>query len=131
MVMGMTEYEHDHESPREERANAITHGIGALAALVGGSVLVTLAAAYGNGWQLGSAIVFSVTLVLLYLASTLYHLSQDRVTKGRLKVFDHCAIFLLIAGTYTPFTLVGLREDGGWWLFAATWTLADSRACPP
>ena len=117
----MTEYEHDHESPREERANAITHGIGALAALVGGSVLVTLAAAYGNGWQLGSAIVFSVTLVLLYLASTLYHLSQDRVTKGRLKVFDHCAIFLLIAGTYTPFTL---REDGGWWLFAATWTLA-------
>ena len=46
------------------------------------------------------------------------------MTKGRLKVFDHCAIFLLIAGTYTPFTLVGLREDGGWWLFAATWTLA-------
>lgn len=120
----MTEYEHDHESPREERANAITHGIGALAALVGGSVLVTLAAAYGNGWQLGSAIVFSITLVLLYLASTLYHLSHDRVTKGRLKVFDHCAIFLLIAGTYTPFTLVGLREDGGWWLFTAIWSLA-------
>lgn len=120
----MTDYEHDHESPREERANAITHGIGALAALVGGSVLVTLAAAYGNGWQLGSAIVFSITLVLLYLASTLYHLSHDRVTKGRLKVFDHCAIFLLIAGTYTPFTLVGLREDGGWWLFTAIWSLA-------
>jgi len=120
----MTEYEHDHESPREERANAITHGIGALASLVGGSVLVTLAATYGNGWQLGSAIVFSITLVLLYLASTLYHVTHDRVTKGWLKVFDHCAIFLLIAGTYTPFTLVGLREDGGWWLFAATWTLA-------
>jgi hemolysin III len=120
----MTDYEHDHESPREERANAITHGVGALAALVGGSVLVTLAATYGNGWQLAGAIVFSLTLVLLYIASTLYHLSHDRVTKGRLKVFDHCAIFLLIAGTYTPFTLVGLREDGGWWLFAAIWTLA-------
>jgi hemolysin III len=120
----MTDYEHDHESPREERANAITHGLGALAALVGGSVLVTLAATYGNGWQLAGAIVFSLTLVLLYVASTLYHLSHDRVTKGRLKVFDHCAIFLLIAGTYTPFTLVGLREDGGWWLFAAIWTLA-------
>jgi hemolysin III len=120
----MTDYEHDHESPREERANAITHGLGALAALVGGSVLVTLAATYGNGWQLAGAIVFSLTLVLLYIASTLYHLSHDRVTKGRLKVFDHCAIFLLIAGTYTPFTLVGLREDGGWWLFAAIWTLA-------
>jgi hemolysin III len=120
----MTEYEHDHESPREERANAITHGVGALAALVGGGVLVALSARYGNGWQLAGAIVFSLTLALLYVASTLYHLSQDRVTKGRLKVFDHCAIFLLIAGTYTPFTLVGLREDGGWWLFAAIWTLA-------
>jgi hemolysin III len=120
----MTEYEHDHESPREERANAITHGVGALAALIGGGVLVALSARYGNGWQLAGAIVFSLTLALLYVASTLYHLSQDRVTKGRLKVFDHCAIFLLIAGTYTPFTLVGLREDGGWWLFAAIWTLA-------
>ena len=120
----MTEYEHDHESPREERANAITHGVGALAALVGGGVLVALSARYGNGWQLAGAIVFSLTLALLYVASTLYHLSQDRVTKGRLKVFDHCAIFLLIAGTYTPFTLVGLREDGGWGLFAAIWTLA-------
>ena len=65
----MTEYEHDHESPREERANAISHGIGAVAALVGGSVLVTLAAAYGNGWQLASAIVFGITLVLLYLTT--------------------------------------------------------------
>ena len=120
----MTEYEHDHESPREERANAITHGIGALMALVGGSVLVTLSATFGNGWQLAGAIVFSVSLVLLYVASTLYHASHDRITKGRFKVFDHCAIYVLIAGTYTPFTLVGLREDGGWWLFAAIWSIA-------
>ena len=120
----MTEYEHDHESPREELANAISHGLGALAALAGGSVLITLSAAFGNGWQLAGAIVFSVALVLLYSASTLYHASHDRITKGRFKVFDHCAIYVLIAGTYTPFTLVGLREDGGWWLFAAIWTLA-------
>lgn len=120
----MTVDEHDHESPREELANGISHGLGALAALAGGAVLVTLAARYGNGWQLAGAVVFSLALVLLYVASTLYHLSTDRVMRGRFKVFDHCAIFILIAGTYTPFTLVGLREDGGWWLFAAMWTLA-------
>ena len=120
----MTEYEKDHESPREELANAISHGLGALAALAGGSVLITLSAAFGNGWQLAGAIVFSASLFLLYLASTLYHITSNLEWRGRLKVFDHCAIFILIAGTYTPFTLVGLREDGGWWLFAAIWTLA-------
>jgi len=120
----MTEYEHDHESPREELANAITHGVGAVAAVVGAIVLVGLAAAYGNGWQLAGAVVFGVSLVLLYIASTLYHSSKDRIVRGRMKVFDHCAIFVLIAGTYTPFTLVGLRGDGGWWLFAAIWSLA-------
>ena len=63
-------------------------------------------------------------LLLLYIASTLYHAIQHPVAKGRLKVFDHCAIYVLIAGTYTPFTLVGLRGSVGWWLFAAIWTLA-------
>jgi hemolysin III len=117
-------YEHDHESPREELANAITHGVGAVAAAIGGIVLAVMAARYGNGWQLAGAIVFAIALVLLYVASTLYHSSKDRVVRGRYKVFDHCAIFVLIAGTYTPFTLVGLRDDGGWWLFAAIWTFA-------
>jgi channel protein (hemolysin III family) len=89
-----------------------------------GAVLITLAALHGNGWQLGAAIVFGVALLLLYVASTLYHAVQHPVAKGRLKVFDHCAIYLLIAGTYTPFTLVGLRGPVGWWLFGAIWTLA-------
>jgi hemolysin III len=120
----MTAYEHEHESRREELANAITHGVGALAAAVGAVVLAVMSARYGNGWQLAGAIVFGTTLVLLYVASTLYHSSTDHVVRGRFKVFDHCAIFVLIAGTYTPFTLVGLRADGGWWLFAAIWTLA-------
>ena len=110
--------------PGEELANALTHGVGAAAALAGGAVLVTLVAIYGDGWQLAGAIVFGVALLLLYTASTLYHAISHPVAKGRLKVFDHCAIYLLIAGTYTPFTLVGLRGAVGWWLFGAIWALA-------
>lgn len=109
---------------REEIASALTHGLGAMAALAGSAVLITLAAIYGDGWELASAIVFGVALLLLYTASTLYHAIQHPVAKGRLKVFDHCAIYLLIAGTYTPFTLIGLRGTWGWWVFAAIWTLA-------
>ncbi|PJJ97320.1 hemolysin III [Lysobacteraceae bacterium NML91-0213] len=109
---------------REELASALTHGLGAAAALAAGAVLITLAALYGDAWQLGAAIVFGTSLLMLYLASTLYHAFQNPVLKGRLKVFDHCAIYLLIAGTYTPFTLIGLRGPLGWTLFAAIWTLA-------
>ena len=109
---------------RDEIASALTHGLGAVLALAGGAVLITLAAVHGDGWQLGASIVFGVTLLLLYTASTLYHAIQHPVAKGRLKVFDHCAIYLLIAGTYTPFTLIGLRGPWGWGLFAAIWTLA-------
>ena len=109
---------------REEVANALTHGIGAAVALVAGAVLITLTAVHGDGWQLAGAIVFGVALLLLYVASTLYHAIQHPVAKGRLKVFDHCAIYILIAGTYTPFTLIGLRGPWGWGLFTAIWTLA-------
>lgn len=114
---------HPH-SLREEIANALTHGLGMVAAIAGSAVLITLVALWGDGWELGSAIVFSVTLILLYTASTLYHAVPHANWKARLKVLDHCAIFLLIAGTYTPFTLVGLREHGGVWLFATIWALA-------
>ena len=109
---------------REERASAVTHGFGALAALAGGIVMVTLAALHGDGWQLASAIVFSLSMLLLYVASTLYHAMGSPRAKSALKVFDHCAIYLLIAGTYTPFTLVGLRGDVGRNLFIAIWSLA-------
>ncbi len=109
---------------RDEIASALTHGLGAVAALAGGAVLITLAALHGDAWQLGASIVFGVSLLLLYTASTLYHAIQHPVAKGRLKVFDHCAIYLLIAGTYTPFTLIGLRGTWGWGLFAAIWSLA-------
>lgn len=110
---------------RDERWSAITHGAGAVLGAIGSAVLITLAALWGDGWQLASAIVFSITLVMLYTASALYHAAPFKTAlKARLKVLDHCAIYLLIAGTYTPIALVGLREHGGWWLFAAIWTLA-------
>lgn len=116
--------EHHNVNLRDELASALTHGLGAVAALAGGAVLITLAALYGDAWQLAASIVFGITLLLLYVASTLYHSIQHPVAKARLKVFDHCAIYLLIAGTYTPFTLIGLRGPWGWGLFIAIWTLA-------
>ncbi len=110
--------------PGEELANTLTHGIGAVAAFAGGVVMVWLAALRGDGWQLAGAITFGVCLLLLYVASTAYHATPSPIARARLKVCDHCAIYLLIAGTYTPFTLVGLRGPWGWGLFAAIWTLA-------
>jgi len=107
--------------PAEELVNAVTHGLGAALAAAGLAMLVVLAALLGDGWQLASAIVFGVTLLLLYLASTLYHALPGRRV---LKVLDHAAIYLLIAGTYTPFALVTLRHAGGAWLFAVVWALA-------
>ena len=112
------------ESFREEVANALTHGLGVVGAIAGGAVLITLAALYSDGWQLASAIVFISTLVLLYTASTLYHAIPHEPVKTRLQILDHMAIYLLIAGTYTPFTLVGLKGPWGWWLFGTIWTLA-------
>ena len=107
----------------EERASALTSGAGLALAAIGAVLLVGLAAR-GNAWQLIGASVFAATLLLLYLSSTLYHAATRPSAKRRLKVFDHCSIYLLIAGTYTPFTLIPLRGHVGWWLFAAIWSLA-------
>lgn len=108
----------------EEIANALTHAIGALASAAAGTVLVTLAARSGTALQVVSALVFGVSLLLLYTASTLYHWIRTQPIKRRLKVFDHCAIYTLIAGTYTPFALIALRGVVGWWLFGVVWGLA-------
>jgi hemolysin III len=109
---------------REEIANAVTHGIGALASAAAGAVLVTLATLHGTRLQQVSAIIFCSSLLLLYTSSTLYHAIPSAAAKRRLKVFDHCAIYLLIAGTYTPFALIGLHGPVGWWLFGVAWGLA-------
>lgn len=110
----------------EELASALTHGVGAVASLAGGATLITFAALGGDGWQLLSAVVFSVTLLLLYTSSTLYHAVRQQVARTRLRIADHCAIFLLIAGTYTPFALVTLRGAWGWTLFTVVWLLATA-----
>lgn len=117
--------EHGHAySLAEEIANAITHGVGAGLSLVALTLLVGVAALWGNAWHLASAIVYGVTMFLLYIASTLYHAITHPKARHVLKVIDHAGIYLLIAGTYTPFTLVTIRNDGGWWLFAVVWSLA-------
>lgn len=110
--------------PRWELANALTHGAGVVAALIGAAVLIVAASMYGGALEIVSTAVFSATMVLLYTASTLYHAAKRPEVKARLKVFDHCAIYLLIAGSYTPFTLIGLRGGWGWSLFGVAWGLA-------
>jgi hemolysin III len=106
-----------------ERFNSISHLVGALFALVGGAVLVTLAAIEGDVAKIVSYSVYAVTLFLLYLSSTLYHSFPGRV-KPLFRVMDHQAIYLLIAGTYTPIAVVVLRSAGGWWLLGGVWFLA-------
>ncbi|WP_412067357.1 PAQR family membrane homeostasis protein TrhA [Rubrivirga sp. IMCC43871] len=108
----------------EELASAITHGLGVLLSIGAGAVLVTLAAQSGDVWTLVGASVFAGTMVLLYAASTLYHAIPFADARRKLRTFDHCAIYGLIAGTYTPFLLGGLRGPWGWTLFATVWALA-------
>lgn len=107
----------------EEIANGATHGLGAILSVAGLTLLVTLAAPHG-GVHLASALVFGLALLLLYTASALYHLIPAPRAKHALKVVDHAAIYLLIAGTYTPFTLGALRGAWGWSLFGVIWALA-------
>jgi len=106
-----------------ERLNSITHLFGAVAAAAGLAVLVVLAAQQGDAWKLVSFSVYGATLFLLYLFSTLYHSTRGRA-KPVLAKLDHAAIYLLIAGSYTPFTLVTLRGAWGWTLFGMIWGLA-------
>ncbi|MDA0195626.1 MAG: hemolysin III family protein [Bacteroidetes bacterium] len=108
----------------EEIANSITHGIGAALSIGGLTILVILGAKYGDVWHIVSFSIYGGALVLLYLASTLYHSFQKPKVKRVFKFLDHAAIYVLIAGTYTPFMLVNLRGPLGWSLFSTIWGLA-------
>jgi hemolysin III len=109
---------------REELANVLTHGVGVVASVSGAAVLIVLAALSGDAWVIVGVSVFATSLIALYTASTLYHAVRSSVLKARLKVLDHAAIFLLIAGTYTPFMIGALRGGWGWSLFGVIWGLA-------
>lgn len=112
------------QSLGEEIANSITHGLGAAASAAGAVLLLARAAASGDAWRILADAVFVGTLFLLYLASTLYHAIPARRARPVLQVLDHSAIYLLIAGTYTPFMLLNLRGGWGWTLLGVVWGLA-------
>jgi hemolysin III len=114
---------HDY-MPREELANRLTHAAGAGLSVVGLVLMVVNASRYGDAWQVVSTAIFGATLILLYTSSTLYHSARRERSQVLLQKFDHAAIFLLIAGTYTPFVLVTLRGPWGWSLFGIVWGLA-------
>ncbi len=106
-----------------ERFNSISHLVGSALAVLGSVLLIVTAARLGDPWKIVSFSIYGAMLVALYVASTLYHSVRGRA-KAVLQKFDHCSIYLLIAGSYTPFALVSLRGAWGWSLLGAVWTLA-------
>lgn len=119
-----TAHKHTDYSLGEEIANSVIHGVGIALSLAALIILTVFATLTRDPWKITSAIIYGVTLVLEYTASTLYHAIPQKTAKHVFKVLDHAGIYLLIAGTYTPFTLVTLRGVVGWWLFGAVWGLA-------
>ncbi|MDD5467078.1 MAG: hemolysin III family protein [Anaerolineales bacterium] len=111
-------------SRAEEIANSLTHGVGIVLSIAGLGVLTAFSSLFGSAWHIVSCSIYSATQILLFTASTLYHSIPMARVKAVLRVLDHSAIFLLIAGTYTPFTLVNLRGPWGWTLFGVVWGMA-------
>lgn len=109
---------------REEIASSVTHGIGVVLSVIGLIALVGMGIREGDPWKIVSFSIFGVSMILLYLASTMYHLIRNERLKEFFRKFDHAAIYLLIAGTYTPFLLLNLRGPWGWSLFGIIWALA-------
>ena len=114
----------DFYTRHEEFFHSVTHGIGALLAAIGAVYLIVQAVQDGNAWRVASMAIYGVTLVGLYTISSLYHGVTARGLKARLRVMDHSAIYFFIAGSYTPFLLLPLRGDWGWFMFGVAWALA-------
>ncbi len=106
-----------------ERFNSISHLVGAVLAVAGAAMLITSASLRGDPWRIVGFSVYGAMLVALYMASTLYHALKGRA-KTVFQKLDHCSIYLLIAGSYTPFALISLRGVWGWWVLGVVWTLA-------
>jgi hemolysin III len=111
-------------SPIEEKINIISHAIGFILSIVALVLLVRHAYLHGNVWPIVSFSIFGASLIILYAASAFYHSAKKSELRNRLKIMDHASIYVLIAGTYTPFTLVTLKGTIGWVLFGISWGLA-------
>lgn len=111
-------------SVAEEIANSLTHGAGAVLSIIGLILLLAYASPMNDPWKVISFSIYGISLVSLYLASTLYHSAKCPKRRARYMMLDHCAIYLLIAGSYTPFLLVNMRDSVGWVMFAAVWGIA-------
>lgn len=114
----------NNQTLKEEIANSISHGIGAGLSIAALSILVAMAGLYGDAWRVVSFSIYGSTLILLYLASTFYHSFTNPTAKWVFHVFDHSAIYLLIAGSYTPYCLVTMRGGWGWSIFGVVWGIA-------
>lgn len=110
--------------PKEEKLNVVSHFIGLILSVVALVLLVYYASIEGSVWHVVSFSIYGASLIILYLASTLYHNTQQPKLRQKLNIFDHAAIYVLIAGTYTPFTLVVLKGWVGWTIFGVSWGLA-------
>lgn len=108
----------------EEIANSVSHGVGSIFAIAGTAVAVVWAVIFGNVYSVVSAAIYGATLIILYTMSTLYHAFTNKTVKKIFRIFDHCSIFLLIAGTYTPYTLVAMNGAVGWTIFGIIWGVA-------
>lgn len=122
--MDPTKAPHKRQSPAEEMANIVTHGLGLALSVVGWIALMVFSGVAGDGWDLAASAVYGGSLVFLYSTSTAYHSVRQPRTKYTLRILDHVAIFLLIAGTYTPFTVLLMRDGWGWTVLAVVWGFA-------
>lgn len=113
-------------TPAEERIHVLTHAAGVVMGIVGLSWMLYTSLSLDDSWRIAASTVYGISLILLFAASTVYHYFYESPHRSILKLIDHCAIYLLIAGTYTPFLLVSMRSSTGWWLFAAIWVLATA-----
>jgi hemolysin III len=110
--------------PLEEKLNVISHGTGLFLSVLGLIFLIIKSSFYGTAWHIVSFSIYGASMVVLYSASTIYHASKNPVHRKRLNVFDHASIYVLIAGTYTPFTLITMRGPWGWSIFGVVWGIA-------
>ncbi|MDR0734768.1 MAG: hemolysin III family protein [Elusimicrobiota bacterium] len=111
-------------SQREEVMSSLVHWLGTIIVCLGAGCLITLASLSAEPYRIAAVSIYSFAMIILYCASTLYHVSRGEKAKNRLKVFDHSSIYLLIAGTYTPFLLVNLRGPVGWAMFGVIWAMS-------